>query len=292
VDAKRVLSIAVVLLALVQRASADGGLSLANTSQSLGNGKWQWTAFVKAAPDVLHRVVCVQYNLDPTFPDPSRLVCEQGSENQAFRLTDTAWGDFSLSATVILNDRSTQKLALVVKLQGGTPTERPGTALQVKAVSRSGVPIPNASVLVVSPDGRYWGGLSGQDGGLRLEFFDQARPTVFCARTGFAGSFRLDADPSQLTLFELRPSAGGSIIIENGTGYVPGLEGRLNPILDTLQRSYIYADNVAIEGNSAQPFPFTLGRPFRVVDARGRAFSLAIIAMRGRSFLINYSPSQ
>ena len=290
--AKRVLLIAALVVALCQWVTADGDVSLASNSHSLGNGKWQWTTFVKAAPDVLRRVVCVQYNLDPTFPEPSRLVCEHGLENQAFRLTDTAWGDFSISATLIFSDRSTQKLALVVKLQGGTPTERPGTALQIKVVSRSGVPIPNASVLVLSPDGRYWGGISGQDGGVRLEFFDQARPTVFCARTGFAGSFRVDADPSQLTLFELIPSAGGSIIIENGTGYVPGLEGRLNPILDAQQRSYIYADNIAIEGNSAQPFSFTLGRPFRVVDVKGRAFSLAVIAMRGRSFLINYAPTR
>lgn len=177
-------------------------------------------------------------------------------------------------------------------LQGAAPPEGSGTALQIMVASRSGAPISNASLLILSPDGRYWGGLSGQDGKARLEFFDQARPVVLCARKGFAGSYKLDADPSQSVNFALSPLPGGSIIIENGTGYVPGLEGRLNPILDTSQRSYIYADNIAIEGNSAQPFSFTLCRSFRVLDAGGHAFSLAVIAMRGRSFLINYTPVQ
>jgi hypothetical protein len=220
------------------------------------------------------------------------LVCEKGSDTQAFGLTDTTWEDFNLSATVIFGDRSTQKLALDVKLQGGKHTARQSTALQVKVVNRSGIPIPNASVLVLSPDGRYVSGLSKQDGGVSLDFFDLARPTVFCASTGFAGSFRAEVDPSQPALFELTVSTGGSIIIENGTGYIPGLEGRLNPILDAQQRSYLYADNIAIDGSSTQPFYFKLGRPFRVVDAKGRAFSLAIIAMRGRSFLINYTPGR
>ena len=127
-------------------------------------------------------------------------------------------------------------------LQGAAPPEGSGTAFQIMVASRSGAPIPNVSLLIVSPDGRYWSGLSGQDGKAHLEFYNQARPLVLCARNGFAGSYRLDADPSQSIRFELVPSPGGSIIIENGTGHIPGLEGRLNPILDTAQRSYIYAE--------------------------------------------------
>jgi len=292
VATKTIHSIALVLIAISQRTYAENGLSLANTSHSLGNGKSQWTAFVNGPSDIVGRIVCVEYNLDPTFPDPSRLVCEKGSDAEAFALTDTAWGEFNLTATVIFGDRTVKKLALSVKLQGTKPTSRSGTILQMKVVNRSGIPVPDAPVLVVTPDGRYVSGLSKQDGSVSLEFFDTARPMVLCAHTGFSGSFRAEVDPSKPAVLELTASAGGSIIIENGTGYIQGLDGRLNPILDAQHRSYIYADNIAIEGDSIQPFHFTLGRPFRVVDVKGRAFSLTVIAMRGRSFLINYIPTR
>jgi hypothetical protein len=84
---------------------------------------------------------------------------------------------------------------------------------------------------------------------------------VFCAHAGFSGSFRAEVDPSKPVVLELTASAGGSIIIENGTGYIQGLDGRLNPILDAQQRSYIYADNIAIEGDSIQPFSLRWADP-------------------------------
>src|ERR1700730_1996566 len=42
----------------------------------------------------------------------------------------------------------------------------------------------------------------------------------------------------------------GSMVIDS-TGYIPGLAGRLTPILDSINRTYLYADNIAIDGNSA-----------------------------------------
>jgi hypothetical protein len=290
VVAKKILVFAFALAVLHQAAYGQPDISLASDSHSLGNGKWEWTAFVRAKPDILGRIVCVEYTLDPTFPDPSRLVCEKGADSQAFGLTTTAWGDFNLSATIIFMDRSTRKLPLSLKFQGGKPPSHAGITLHVKVVNRLGMPIPGAAILILSPDGRYVSGVSDSEGGAALEFFDQNRPTVLCANPGFVGSFRSDVDPGQPVVFELAASRGGSIIIENGTGYITGLEGRLNPILDSQRRSYIYADNIAIEGNPDQPFSFTLGRPFRVMDSKGRAFSLTVIAMRGRSFLINYIP--
>jgi rRNA-processing protein FCF1 len=53
----------------------------------------------------------------------------------------------------------------------------------------------------------------------------------------------------------------GSIICPNGTGYLPNFQGRLNPIRDTLERLYLYADNIAIDGGQQQPVYFTLGKP-------------------------------
>jgi hypothetical protein len=82
---------------------------------------------------------------------------------------------------------------------------------------------------------------------------------------------------------------GGAVIIPDGTGYIPGLGGRLNPILDSLGRTYIYAENIAINGGATQPVEFTINRPFRVRDSHRQDFELEVVAIKARSSLIEYS---
>lgn len=79
------------------------------------------------------------------------------------------------------------------------------------------------------------------------------------------------------------------MILPDGTGYVPGLDGRLNPILDDQGRTYLYAENVAIEGGEAQPVSFTPNRPFRVRDRHGNSFDLDIVSIMGTASLIEYT---
>jgi hypothetical protein len=83
--------------------------------------------------------------------------------------------------------------------------------------------------------------------------------------------------------------SGGSVIAEDGTCYVPGLEGRLNPIRDTLQRTYLYADNISIDSGQQQPVPFTPTQTMTLVDAFDVEKSITIPFIEGRTSLINYS---
>ncbi len=80
----------------------------------------------------------------------------------------------------------------------------------------------------------------------------------------------------------------GSIICACGTGHVPGLDGRLNPIRDNLDRLYLYADNIAIEGGRRQPVTFEPGVLFEVEDRNGRVFRHKIIEVIGSSSLIEF----
>lgn len=81
---------------------------------------------------------------------------------------------------------------------------------------------------------------------------------------------------------------GGAVIFENATGHVPILQGRLNPILDNLGRTYLYADNIAISGGLQQPVDFTLGEELHLADAEGREASVRIVNIVGRSVLVQY----
>ena len=83
---------------------------------------------------------------------------------------------------------------------------------------------------------------------------------------------------------------GGSVIFPEATGYIPGLSGRLNPIRDTSDRTYLYASNIAINNGQQQPVHFIPGEDLRLTDADGRELTVRIIAIIGRSALIEYRP--
>lgn len=83
-------------------------------------------------------------------------------------------------------------------------------------------------------------------------------------------------------------TAGGSLIIANGTGHVPGIRGRLNPILDHTDRMYLYADNVAVNDGMTQPVYFALDEPLRLTDAFGASATIWFRELLGNSCVLDY----
>lgn len=64
----------------------------------------------------------------------------------------------------------------------------------------------------------------------------------------------------------------------------------MNPIRDTSDRTYLYADNIAIEQGRQQPVSFRLGKPMRLTDAFGAEMSVTIVDVFGQSALLEYKP--
>ncbi|WP_331375610.1 KGGVGR-motif variant AAA ATPase [Sinorhizobium chiapasense] len=85
---------------------------------------------------------------------------------------------------------------------------------------------------------------------------------------------------------ERRSGAGSSIL--HSTGHIPGLEGRLNPVMDTLDRTYLYAENIAIDGGKRQPVDFAVDQPFILEDRLGSVFRATVRFIEGRTTLVEY----
>lgn len=64
----------------------------------------------------------------------------------------------------------------------------------------------------------------------------------------------------------------------------------MNPVLDTHDRSYLYAYNIAINEGCQQPVHFATGEDLRLTDAEGQEKSVRIVHIIGRSALIEYRP--
>ena len=79
--------------------------------------------------------------------------------------------------------------------------------------------------------------------------------TVYVAAEGYCAHLEHDWTPAERMLHvDLDTLPGGSaVIFPEATGEVPGLAGRLNPIRDTLDKTYLYTSNIAINEGETQP---------------------------------------
>lgn len=163
------------------------------------------------------------------------------------------------------------------------------TQVSLRVADTSGNPVEGAQVLLIAANGTYQQGETNSLGEAKLPMPKRRILTVFCAHKALPACIKRDYNPvTDLSITTPRIKKTGSIICPNGTGYAPGLEGRLNPIRDNLDRLYLYADNIAIAGGKQQPVPYVLGETFEVEDRNGKEFGLKVIETIGTSSLIEF----
>ena len=148
-------------------------------------------------------------------------------------------------------------------------------------------------VLALFPNKTWVRATTDEAGNAALDLYTAHLPmTIYAAGPGFAAGLKRAWMPNRGgLLLELETlETGGAAIFALGTGHLPGLRGRLNPIRDTSDRTNLYADNIAINEGRQQPVPFRPGKPIRLTDAYGSELSVTIEDIIGRSALIEYRP--
>ena len=160
-------------------------------------------------------------------------------------------------------------------------------------IHSEGEPIAGVDVLALFPNKTWQRATTDEAGEAEFDLYTTHLPmTVFAAVPGYTAGLAREWTPRQGGLMlELAPLVeGGAVIFSSDTGHIPGLHGRLNPIRDTADRTYLYADNVALEEGRQQPVPFRLGKALRLTDAFGVEMLVTIVDIIGRSSLVEYSP--
>ncbi|MDE0313224.1 MAG: putative DNA binding domain-containing protein [Caldilineaceae bacterium] len=163
----------------------------------------------------------------------------------------------------------------------------------VITVRHAGQPVADAGLLALFPNKTWKQAVTDASGQAVIGLHTGHLPiSVFAAAEGFAAQVESEWIPAQgpLTLELHRLPGGGSVIFNEATGHVPGVTGRLNPIRDTHDRTYLYASNIAINQGRQQPVHFLLGEELRLTDANGREMFVRIVDIVGRSVLVEYRP--
>ena len=161
----------------------------------------------------------------------------------------------------------------------------PATGIQGEVlVTAEGRPLGGATVLALYPNKTWMMEETDTFGRVRFGFHSELPITVFCAAPAHRARVeRCWRPPAPLTVELGALANGGSMVIPERTGHLPGLTGRLNPILDNLDRMYLYATNVAIDEGRQQPVHFKLGEAMRLTDVHGAEWLVRFAEMAGNS---------
>ena len=81
-----------------------------NTSRYAGGGRWTWTVFIKASPEVLKTIRCVEYKLPSTFTESSAKVCRILDQSKPFAFKGNGWQTFDIPIRVVFKSGRTQTL--------------------------------------------------------------------------------------------------------------------------------------------------------------------------------------
>ncbi len=178
---------------------------------------------------------------------------------------------------------------LLLTIPAATHQYNPNAAT-VRVLS-NGNPLPEADVLVLFPNHTRHYATTGHDGEAHFDLYTGELPmTVYVAALDCAAHKEIEWIPEKGPLevdIKLLPD-GGAVIIQDGSGALPGFSGSINPIRDSLDRAYLYTRNIAIDEGKTQPVYFRFGESLRLTDSFGRNRWIRIMDILGDSALVEY----
>ena len=153
--------------------------------------------------------------------------------------------------------------------------------------------VPGVELLVLFPNKTWKPATTNENGEVQVNLHSTHLPmTVFAAAPSYAAHLKHAwvPDHGSLTIELKSLPNGGAEIFPKGTGHLPGLSGRLNPIRDPLDRTYLHAPEIAVNEGQQQPVPFTPEKDLHLTDAEERELIVRIVEIVGRSALVEYRP--
>ena len=156
--------------------------------------------------------------------------------------------------------------------------------------------IPNANVLATYPNATYLTAKTHADGKCQFNLYrtDQEMRILVAAEGYLPFNETVLPGNDETICLELKPSKDDvkAILFMSSTGYIPGIEGRLNPHRDRDlgDRGYVYGNNISINGHLATPAAhFKIGEPLHIVDVYGVETTIKFLVVEGQFSLIEYT---
>lgn len=154
--------------------------------------------------------------------------------------------------------------------------------------NEQGEPFIDADLLLIADNNTYLNNKANNEGVATFVINTRRNYKLYFANTNYPAYIVEKIDPENDFEISVHSSENIGSIICNSTGYIPGLKGRLNPIRDTFNRTYLYADNIAINGGEPQPAKFKVNDPMELEDCDGMILQVTIKDIQGQVSLIEF----
>lgn len=187
------------------------------------------------------------------------------------------------SGATIPSEQIRRSFSTIRKVPRVDPTE-----LRINVSDENGLPIGDAEVVALADNNTTLRSRTKADGTALIRVETRRTYRLLVAHPNYPAGICEQIDPADSIQVALPASENIGSVIIHSTGHIPGLDGRLNPILDTSHRTYIYADNIAVDGGLQQPVPFKINKPIELEDSKGAIFMVTVKLISGRTSLLQF----
>lgn len=162
----------------------------------------------------------------------------------------------------------------------------------VKVVDDKGQSVPNAEVCCLLRSGAYqMAKLDKTDGAYKAQPAEECIK-VFVGAAGHEAAVKKASGKAGVFDVVMKPSATkGSAVIQRA-GFLPGIKGSVNPIIDSSKRLFLYTTQIGLQkgGQPAQqPIEFALNRPIDAQTATGQKFKIYIVEITQEVSLLEFT---
>jgi hypothetical protein len=162
------------------------------------------------------------------------------------------------------------------------------TSFSILVKNEKKEPVIGADIFLIADNNTYLSQRTNENGGATFAVSTRRVFKLYFASLHCHAYLIRNVDPYNDLEILVQSSKNIGSMIFNGSGYIPGLKGRLNPILDTFKRTYLYAENVSINGGIYQPAPFEVNIPIYLEDCDGLILQVKILDIQGQVSLIEF----
>lgn len=205
------------------------------------------------------------------------------SDKTPLDFCDIVFKKLVLGGRTIPSEQVRTSLSALTKI----PKIDPST-FTVRVKNEKEEPLNGANIFLIADNNTFLSQNTNNDGEATFTINTRRNYKLYLAEKSYPAYIVEKIDPENDFNIKVHSSENIGSIICNSTGYIPGLKGRLNPILDTSSRTYLYADNIAINGGMTQPTTFVKSVPFDLEDCEGVIMQVTIKDIQGSISLVEF----
>lgn len=162
----------------------------------------------------------------------------------------------------------------------------------IKVTDDKGLPVQNADVVAILKSGAYQDAkVDSADGNHKCQPTEEC-VKVFAAAPGYEAAVKKYSGSAGTLAVTLKPNAGKGSAVVRRAGKLPGIEGWVNPKLDSSNRLSISATKIGLE-EKGRPAPqrmyVSLNRPIDAQTSTGQRFKITIVDITQEVSLLEFT---